>query len=362
MATCGNLVTVITPVYNGEAFLRDCIDSVLGQSYENFEYFIVDNCSTDKSCEIAQAAADNDQRVSVIRYEEHVGPIQNWNRSLQYVGDESQYVKFVHADDWLFSNCISKMIEVADRDTSVGIVSAYRLEEDLVSLDRLPAEAPSVPASDSFIMDGRSVGRAILAERASVLGSPTSILLRAELIRNEDSFFAERYLHADKEACLRLLTNSDFGFVKQVLSYTRRHNESITSMTNRLDTRRQENLLLLQDYGPVFLTELERSAVKERELRSYYQFLAMNIGTNKGEEFWSSHRKVLEKAGEPLSRARLAGAFLRRWTNPGLALKEHLRETSGQKANDESQVQEFLAMSRTENSAGDSRVKSDANS
>ena len=47
------LVSVVTPVYNGEAFLAKCIDSVLAQTYRNFEYLIVNNCSTDRSLEIA---------------------------------------------------------------------------------------------------------------------------------------------------------------------------------------------------------------------------------------------------------------------------------------------------------------------
>ncbi len=47
------LVGVVTPVYNGEDFLAQCIESVLGQTYEHYEYFIVNNCSTDRSLEIA---------------------------------------------------------------------------------------------------------------------------------------------------------------------------------------------------------------------------------------------------------------------------------------------------------------------
>ena len=47
------LVSVVTPVYNGEASLAKCIDSVLAQTYRNFEYLIVNNCSTDRSLEIA---------------------------------------------------------------------------------------------------------------------------------------------------------------------------------------------------------------------------------------------------------------------------------------------------------------------
>ena len=331
MAPQDELVTVITPVYNGAAYLQECIQSVLRQSYENFEYFIVDNCSTDLSREIAETAAAADRRITVINCDEHVGPIQNWNRSLANFSGASKYIKFVHADDWLFPQCIARMVELAEQNEDVGIVSAYRLEENRVSLDKLPTNAPLNPGSENFTMDGRSVARAILFEHAYVLGSPTSMLFRSRLVRGIDSFFSTAYLHADKEAFLRLLQECDFGFIRQVLTFTRRHNESVTSLMSTLDSRRQENLLLLKKYGPVFLSDSEFPIAEKRELKGYYQFLARNVGTGKGSDFWESHRDILAKAGNPLRRMRLARMFLGRWLNPRSAMREFLLSTRSPK-------------------------------
>ena len=347
------LVSVITPVYNGAAYLQECIQSVLAQSYENFEYFIVDNCSTDESSNIAAQAAANDSRIRVIRCDQHVGPIQNWNRSLQFVDRNSDYVKFVHADDWIFPDCLVKMVDVAESDNKVGLVSAYRLEEDRVSLDNLPSDAPLEPWTNAFVMNGQQVARAILRDKASVLGSPTSILIRSALIRSNEPFFSEDYLHADKDACLRLLQDCDFGFVRQVLTFTRRHNESVTSLTNRLDTRRQENLLFLEKYGPNMLPESEYHSSVTRELRAYYDFLARNVGTFMGYDFWDSHRQILHTAGHPYSRQKLLFAMLRRWANPRSALKEFIRDTSdrGHKAGDK--TMRFLNASRNDRHRND---------
>ena len=331
MASEDKLVTVITPVFNGAPYLQDCITSILEQSYGNLEYFIVDNCSTDASLDIARAAAAADSRITVVQADEHVGPIQNWNRSLADIGDDSEYIKFVHADDWLFQTCIARMVELADRNENVGIVSAHRLEEDRISLDKLPEAAPLVPGRDEYTMDGRSVASAILFERAYVVGSPTSFLLRTSLVRGVDPFFSTDYLHADKEACLRLLQECDFGFIRQVLTFTRRHNEAITSLMSTLDSRRQENLLLLEQYGPVFLSDSEFLLARKRELRDYYQFLARNVGTGKGSDFWKSHEDILDRAGCPLKRMRLAKTFLGQWLNPRSAMKEFLNSTRNRK-------------------------------
>ena len=53
-------VSVVTPVHNEERYLAECIDSVIAQTYQNWDYTIVDNCSTDRSLEIAQAYGEKD--------------------------------------------------------------------------------------------------------------------------------------------------------------------------------------------------------------------------------------------------------------------------------------------------------------
>ena len=352
MAFNSPLVSVITPVFNGAAYLQECIDSILAQTYENFEFIIVDNCSTDASFKIAKKAAAADGRINVVRCGEHVGVIQNWNRSLELASRSSGYIKFVHADDWLFPDCIARMVDVAASDEKVGLVSAYRLEENRVSLDHLPAAAPLVPGRDTFTMNGQEVARAILRDKASVLGSPTAIMIRSALVRNSESFFSEEYLHADKDACLRLLQHCDFGFIRQVLTFTRRHNESVTSLTNSLDTRRQENLLMLKEYGPLMLSDSDYAAATVQELRAYYDFLARRVGTGIGPEFWESHRQVLNAAGHPYRQSQLLLATLKRWMNPHRALKELIHDRSNRDREAGSKIRRFLDASRADHQKG----------
>ena len=69
------LVSVVTPVYNMGPFLPECIESVLRQTYRNFEYIIVNNCSTDNTLEVALAYAKKDNRIKVHDEKEFVGVI-----------------------------------------------------------------------------------------------------------------------------------------------------------------------------------------------------------------------------------------------------------------------------------------------
>ena len=77
------LVSVVTPVYNGGEYLVECIESVIGQSYQNWEYLLVDNASTDLTPEIISRFASKDSRIKHVRFEEHVGAIDNHNRALR---------------------------------------------------------------------------------------------------------------------------------------------------------------------------------------------------------------------------------------------------------------------------------------
>jgi glycosyltransferase involved in cell wall biosynthesis len=165
------LVSVLTPVYNGGPYLAECIESVLAQTYRNFEYIVADNASTDESRAIALGYAEHDRRIRVVGYSELLPQHENWNRALTLVSPRARYVKIVHADDWIFEECIARMVELAERHPSVGMVGAYRLDEHRVNLDGLQPSVSVIP--------GRELARSYLLGGALpyLFGSPTSLLL-----------------------------------------------------------------------------------------------------------------------------------------------------------------------------------------
>lgn len=291
------LVSVVTPVYNAEKYLTECIESVLAQTYENWEYVIVNNCSTDHSLEIAQHYAEQDARIRIHNNDEFLNQMQNWNHALRQISPESKYCKVLHADDWLFPECVDQMAEVAEANPSVGIVGTYRLDEDRVNLDGLPYP--------STVLPGREICRLYLIDGLFVFGSPTSLLIRSDIIRNHEAFYNESVIHADTEVCFDVLQDYDFGFVHQVLTFTRRHNESVTSLTHRFATRRLAILTIFLRYGPVYLSEEEHEKCLEQVLEDYYKFLARSVLELKKREFWKYHGNELKRLGCPLSTTRL---------------------------------------------------------
>jgi glycosyltransferase involved in cell wall biosynthesis len=282
------MVSIITPVYNTEKYLSECIESVVNQTYQNWEYIIVNNCSTDGSLEIARNYEAQNDRIRVYDNRKFLSLMQNWNHALRQISRESSYCKVVHADDTIFPECIARMVEVAEKYPSVGIVGSYRLDEDRVNLDGL--------SHKEIFFSGHEICRKNLLEGVYVFGSPTSILLRSDIIRNRKNFYNEDNIHADKEICFELLREYDFGFVHQVLTYTRRHNESETTISKQFNTHLAGKLYILRKYGPIYLNEEEYKQRLKRRVDNYHEFIIQNIFKKKDKDFFKFHFKELKKA------------------------------------------------------------------
>ena len=97
----GDLISVIIPVYNREAYLRDCLDSVCGNTYQNLEIIIVNDGSTDKSAEIIDSYASRDKRIVVIN-QENGGVNSARNMALSIA--KGEWISFVDSDDWISRN------------------------------------------------------------------------------------------------------------------------------------------------------------------------------------------------------------------------------------------------------------------
>lgn len=304
------LVSVVTPVYNGAKYLRECIESVLSQTYTNWEYIISDNCSTDETAGIAGEYAATDSRIKVVKNTEFLPIMPNWNRALRLISPNSRFCKIVHADDLLYPNCIEAMVSVALRDERIGIVGAYRMHGDRVDLNWLP------PPDEIF--PGRVVCRRNLMWRPDIFGSPSNTMIRSDIVRARDPFYDETDIHADTSACFEIMKDYDFGYVRQVLTLTRTHSQSVTSSVSVLNTQQAAKYCRLVKFGPEFMTP-EQYAVRYRALKQrYYQMLVsrylskvvMKKERHTRKEFCAYHKRILEQLGEKLDIRQVLRALL----------------------------------------------------
>src|SRR6185312_6965623 len=272
------LVTVLTPVYNGAKYLATCIESVLAQTYQNWEYIVINNCSTDGSLDIASSYARRDARIRVQSNRRFVGVIENHNAAFCSMSQESRYCKVVAADDYLFPECIEKLVGVCEREPRVSIVGSHAIHDDGFRRVGLP------PGRSIF--EGRDVCKLYLLGVIESFGTPSTVLYRSSLVRSRDPFYPGSFPNADLAACLASLEGTDFAFVHQILCYERIHNESVSADLGRSLSFLIDNLQFLGEYGSKYLTAQEIGSRKHELLREIYARLAADVVRLSPSPYW----------------------------------------------------------------------------
>jgi glycosyltransferase involved in cell wall biosynthesis len=131
-------VSVVTSVYNGEKHLREGVDSILHQSFRDFEFIIVDDGSTDRTWKILTSY--DDPRIILLRNEQNLGLTRSLNKALPR--STGEYIARMDADDVSLPDRLDKQVEFLDANEDVGLVSCSFVEIDdegrHISIQRLP--------------------------------------------------------------------------------------------------------------------------------------------------------------------------------------------------------------------------------
>jgi glycosyltransferase involved in cell wall biosynthesis len=302
------LVSVVTPVYNDGRYLAECIESVITQTYANWEYLIIDNHSDDDTGEIARRYAARDPRIKVFRNSRLLDVISNHNRAFQLISPASHYCKVVSGDDWLFPECLARMVALAEAHPSVGIVGSYQMSGGGKDWRDWRVKWAQVPYP-STVVPGKTIGRVHMLGGIDVFGTPTSLLYRADLVRRGEKFYPNFTAEADTSACCDCLRTTDYGFVHQVLSYERVHEVQVTKGSQKVNAYLSSNLSDLLEYGDAYLSPEERDRRLTALLRQYYGFLAISALKRRNRAFWAYHAKRLRELGYPLRLAGLGSAI-----------------------------------------------------
>lgn len=108
------MISVVVPVYNVENYLFVCLNSILKQTYEDFEVICIDDASTDSSLDILEYFTQKDSRIKVLKNDFNRGPGFSRNRGLEVA--QGKYISFLDGDDWLSPNAFEILIKKAEND------------------------------------------------------------------------------------------------------------------------------------------------------------------------------------------------------------------------------------------------------
>lgn len=115
-------ISIIIPMYNCQEYIKECVESVLNQSYSNLEILLINDGSTDDTEKICQRLSDSDNRI-VYRAKKNEGPSETRNVGIDMA--KGEYLMFVDADDLLNQNACQKMITVAENSKSDFVISSH---------------------------------------------------------------------------------------------------------------------------------------------------------------------------------------------------------------------------------------------
>jgi len=281
------LVTIGVPVYNGEKYLSECLSSILNQTYQNWICHVINNKSTDGSLLIAEDFQRRDERFTVFTNPEFVDMTTNFNNTFKHVPPDSKYFKVVCADDWLFQEFLEKTVAVMEKHPEAGFCSAYRLDNRNVNCDGLNIYNGNLFRGSDILVDQ-------LLGKIMITGSETTVLYRIETLKKIKEFpviFSYNSYHFDTSLAYELLSIADLGYVFQVLSYTRRHEQTYTSKyVDRFHTNlnlQEKELFLYKDRFP----ELGN---KYRRIRREYAWYMLKTHLKRDKKALEWHRLRLD--------------------------------------------------------------------
>jgi glycosyltransferase EpsJ len=138
------MVSVIMPVYNVDRFVGRAIESIQNQTLDDFELFVVDDGSTDRTGQIADRMAERDIRIEVI-HTKNQGAAAARNVALDRA--RGRYVHYIDGDDWLERTCLSDMVAIAERDDLDLLIAGFYIETYYGSSDQHTTETKSFPTT-----------------------------------------------------------------------------------------------------------------------------------------------------------------------------------------------------------------------
>ena len=117
-------ITIFTPNYNGSKFISETLESILGQTYSNFEYIIIDDHSNDDSWKIIQKYAKKDNRIKIYRNEKNLGITKTRNKGFHLSSTRAKYFAIIDSDDVALFDRIKIQIEFLEKNSDYGLVGS----------------------------------------------------------------------------------------------------------------------------------------------------------------------------------------------------------------------------------------------
>lgn len=259
------MISVIIPVFNVEDYLHVCLNSVLKQTYQDFEIICIDDASTDSSLEILQYFTQKDSRIKILRNDSNRGPGFTRNRGLEVA--KGKYISFLDGDDWLSPDTFKILIEKAEKDNLDLLLfknivyyedsREFGMEEyyDMEFMNKFENKVFNhfdLDKTKLFIMSNAPWNK---------------FYLKSFLDENNIRFPNENLIHEDNPFFYKVITSAKrISLINKYLHNRRRRPDSITTLNNE---RLFDNIDICYLILDVFLENYPLYQYYKREVLTY---------------------------------------------------------------------------------------------
>ncbi len=256
-------VSICIPTYNNANFLRQAVESALGQSYQDFEIVIVDNCSTDHTGELIESLQkENDGRIRFFKNDQNIGLTGNFNKCLKYA--EGENIKFLCSDDVLLPECLEKMVAVLDTNQSVTLVCSGRL---IVNEAGEKLGFKQFPFVDDIIKGSNVITKCLFGK--NYIGEPTAVMFRKKDVTG--GFREDLPQLMDMEMWFQLLERGDLLCIGGPLCAVRIHSGQVTYTNKESGKLIDDNVKIFDEYSRKPYLKITPLLVLKRKMLMTYR-------------------------------------------------------------------------------------------
>lgn len=307
-------ISVIIPIYNVEKYLRECLESVLNQTFQDFEVICVDDCGNDDSMQIVQEYAQKDNRISILHHKKNKGLGAARNTGIPEAGGE--YIFFLDSDDYILPDTLKNLYEKAiETQSDITVVHAEAFADD-DSEETKKRVTESNKWLDKIVEDNLQVtadnyGKCITDLTCLAWGK---LYTKDFIEKNNLRFIEQNVMHEDNGFWLKVCSCfPDITYIDYLGVMYRMRKGAITDVINRrkLRNKKKKHLRLnlkdaflyidtyKKEYAKQFKKQIKESCIYNSffEIRLWFLFRYR----------WTSDDKMVSVLGIPLYRERIKG-------------------------------------------------------
>lgn len=254
------LVSIIIPTFNRAHLIGETLDSVLAQTYQNWECIVVDDGSSDETDMVLKSYCDKDARFQYHQRPDNLPNGGNASRNHGFGLSKGDYIQWFDDDDVMLPDYLSKRILAFKDDINIVICTGYKVDEHLNQKELIPIE------------DTMNLFKEYALRKARVL--TPSILFRKHFLMAKELFLEDRIRGQETELFLRLfykMPSFQYKIIDEPLFLYRQHDSTKSTKGKRY------NFEFIEGQTKTFLATLEKAfMLKDRELVIFYYKLLLN--------------------------------------------------------------------------------------